>query len=41
MPQVRSGKVRALAVTSLQASGALPGISTMASQGFPDFEAIS
>lgn len=41
MPQVRSGKVRALAVTSLQASDALPGIPTMASQGFPDFEAIS
>jgi len=41
MPQVRGGKVKALAVTSLQPSGALPSIPTMASQGFPGFEAIS
>lgn len=41
MPQVRGGKVKALAVTSLQPSDALPGIPTMASQGFPGFEAIS
>ena len=41
MPQVRSGKVKALAVTSLEPSDALAGIPTMASQGFPGFEAIS
>jgi len=28
-------------VTSLQPSEALPGVPTMASQGYPDFEAIS
>jgi tripartite-type tricarboxylate transporter receptor subunit TctC len=41
LPQVRGGKVKALAVTSLQPSPELPGIPTMASQGFPGFEAIS
>lgn len=41
MPQVRSGKVRALAITSLEANDALPGIPTMAEQGFPGFESIS
>ncbi|SAI50639.1 putattive exported protein [Bordetella ansorpii] len=41
MPQVRSGKVKALAITSLAPSDALPGIPTMAQQGYPGFEAIS
>jgi len=41
MPQVRAGKARALAITSLQPSDVLPGIPTMASQGYPDFESIS
>lgn len=41
MPQMRIGKVKALAVTSLQPSDALPGLPTMAAQGFPAFEAIS
>lgn len=41
MPQVRSGKVKALAITSLEPSAELPGIPTMAQQGFPGFEAIS
>lgn len=41
MPQVRSGKVKALAITSLESSAELPGIPTMAQQGFPGFEAIS
>lgn len=41
VPQMRDGKVKVLAVTSLEPSAALPGIPTMASQGFPDFEAIS
>lgn len=41
MPQVRAGKVRALAITSLKPSETLPGIPTMAQQGFPGFESIS
>lgn len=41
MPQARAGKVRALAITSLKPSDALPGIPTMADQGYPGFESIS
>lgn len=41
MPQVSSGKVRALAITSLEPSPVLPGIPTMAAEGFPGFESIS
>ena len=41
MPQVNAGKLRALAITSLKPSEALPGIPTMADQGFPGFESIS
>lgn len=41
MPQIQSGKVKALAITSLTPSEILPGIPTMASQGYPDFESIS
>ena len=41
VPQTRDGKVKILAVTSLQPSDTLPGVPTMASQGYPDFEAIS
>ncbi len=41
MPQAEGGKVRALAITSLQPSTLLPGLPTMDSQGFPDFESIS
>ncbi len=41
MPQVKDGRVKALAITSLEPSEALPGIPTMASQGYPGFEAIS
>lgn len=41
VPQTRDGKVKVLAVTSLQPSDTLPGIPTMAAQGYPDFEAIS
>lgn len=41
MPQVKAGKVRALAITSLEPSDVLPGIPTVASQGYPDFESIS
>ena len=41
MPQVEAGKARALAITSLEPSDVLPGIPTMASQGYPGFESIS
>ncbi|SHH24527.1 Bug family tripartite tricarboxylate transporter substrate binding protein [Pollutimonas bauzanensis] len=41
MPQVKAGKVRALAITSLESSDVLPGLPTMASQGYPGFESIS
>lgn len=41
MKQVQAGKARALAITSLEASEVLPGIPTMASQGYPGFESIS
>ena len=41
MPQVKTGQVKALAVTSLQRSPALPDIPTMAEQGLPGFEVIS
>lgn len=41
MPQVQSGKVKALAITSLQPSESLAGIPTMDKQGYPGFEAIS
>jgi tripartite-type tricarboxylate transporter receptor subunit TctC len=41
MPQVRAGRVRALAITSLTPDEDLPGIPTMAQQGYPNFESIS
>jgi tripartite-type tricarboxylate transporter receptor subunit TctC len=41
MPQVKSGKIKALAVTTLERAAALPGIPTMAEQGYPEFEANS
>jgi tripartite-type tricarboxylate transporter receptor subunit TctC len=41
MTQVKSGKVKALGITSLTEVGALPGLTPVASQGFPGFEAIS
>lgn len=41
MPQIQAHKVRALAITSLKPSAILPGIPTMASQGYPGFESIS
>lgn len=41
MPQVKAGKVRALAITSLEPSPLLPGLPTMASEGYPGFESIS
>lgn len=41
MSQVKAGKAKALGITSLQASDVLPGIPTMAEQGFKGFESIS
>lgn len=41
MPHVSSGKVKALAITSLEPSASLAGIPTMDKQGYPGFEAIS
>ena len=38
---VRSGKLRALAVTSSQRSAAAPELPTIAESGFPSFEASS
>jgi tripartite-type tricarboxylate transporter receptor subunit TctC len=38
---VRAGKLRALAVTSTEASGLLPGVPTVAASGYPDYEAVS
>jgi len=41
MGQVQAGKLRALAVTSLDATDLLPGIPALAQQGYPGFESIS
>jgi len=41
LPTVRDGKLRGLAVTSLQRSPNLPELPTMAESGLADFEAIS
>jgi len=39
MPQLTSGKIRALAVTSAQRVSSLPNVPTVAEQGYADFEA--
>jgi tripartite-type tricarboxylate transporter receptor subunit TctC len=41
LPLVREGKLRALAVTSLQRSRAVPDIPTVAEAGYPGFEATN
>ncbi|KAF1021235.1 MAG: hypothetical protein GAK30_01998 [Paracidovorax wautersii] len=38
---IASGRLRALAVTSRQPSALVPGVPTVAGQGFPDFEVIA
>ncbi|MDP3204878.1 MAG: tripartite tricarboxylate transporter substrate binding protein [Hydrogenophaga sp.] len=40
-PLLASGRVRALAVTSAQPSGLVPGVKTVAEQGFSDFEVVA
>ncbi len=40
LPHVASGKLKALAVTSLQRSAAAPGVPTVAESGFPGFEVV-
>ena len=41
IPHVRSGKLRALAVTSLQPSALMPGLPTVAASGLPSYEIVS
>jgi tripartite-type tricarboxylate transporter receptor subunit TctC len=41
MGQVRAGKLKALAVTTLGRAASLPELPTLAEQGYPAFEAIS
>ena len=40
-PHIKSGRIRALAVTSLQPTDLLPGLPTVAASGLPGFEVIS
>jgi tripartite-type tricarboxylate transporter receptor subunit TctC len=41
LPQIRSGKIRALAVTSLKRTAALPDLPTVAESGVPNFESTA
>jgi tripartite-type tricarboxylate transporter receptor subunit TctC len=41
MPQVKSGRLRALAVTSATRSGAAPNLPTVAESGVPGYEAVA
>ncbi|MBM3358293.1 MAG: tripartite tricarboxylate transporter substrate binding protein [Betaproteobacteria bacterium] len=41
MPHIKSGKIRALAVTGAKRSPALPEVATIAEQGFPGVEATA
>ena len=41
VPHVRSGKLKALGVTSLKPSALVPGMPTVASAGLPGYEAVS
>ncbi|MCZ8099263.1 MAG: tripartite tricarboxylate transporter substrate binding protein, partial [Burkholderiales bacterium] len=41
LPHVKAGKLRAIAVTSLQRNPLYPDVPTLAESGYPDFEALS
>ena len=41
MPHIKTGKLRALAVTSAQPSALVPGLPTIASSGLPGYESES
>jgi len=41
LPQVKAGKIKALAVTSLKRHPLLPDVPTVAESGYPGFEALS
>jgi tripartite-type tricarboxylate transporter receptor subunit TctC len=41
LPQIRAGKIKAIAVTSLQRHPLLPNVPTVAESGYPGFEALS
>jgi tripartite-type tricarboxylate transporter receptor subunit TctC len=41
LPQVKAGKVRALAVTSMTRASALPDLPTVSESGLPGFEAVA
>src|SRR6185295_4338499 len=41
LPQVKAGKIKALAVTSLRRHPLLPDVPTVAESGYPGFEALS
>ena len=41
VPQVRSGKIRAIAVTTTKRSSALPDVPTVAESGYPSFDTSS
>ncbi|MFN0300254.1 MAG: Bug family tripartite tricarboxylate transporter substrate binding protein [Burkholderiales bacterium] len=41
VPQIKSGKLKAYAVTSLARSSAMPDVPTVAEMGFPGFEAVT
>lgn len=41
MPQIDAGKLRAIAVSSLQPSALVPGVPTVAATGLPGFEVLS
>ena len=40
IPQIKAGKVKALAVTSLKPSSTLPGVPSIAEAGYPGFEMV-